>query len=164
MYLLINFGDFVDGNVSTTAAPYVQLLSTTNPAAAHADFVSVRLNQTGAPASTSAPPDHAAIEAADVPSASASSSVPKNVKNAFMKEKIPIIIVLSIGIGLVVLGAVMVFCSRKRLSRRGRDSLASTYRSYQQLNAPAPAGDMRPVRGYQYGQPAAYPHAAWGRP
>ncbi len=44
VYLLINFGDFVDGSVNITADPYVQLLSTTAPAAAHADFVNVRLN------------------------------------------------------------------------------------------------------------------------
>ncbi|KAI0045589.1 acid protease, partial [Auriscalpium vulgare] len=44
VYLLVNFGDFVDGSTSR-ADPYVQLLSTTNDtAAAHSDFVNVRLN------------------------------------------------------------------------------------------------------------------------
>ena len=42
--MLINYGDFVEGNTSNTAAPYVQLLSTTDPASAHADFLSVRPN------------------------------------------------------------------------------------------------------------------------
>ncbi|EJD00446.1 uncharacterized protein FOMMEDRAFT_63163, partial [Fomitiporia mediterranea MF3/22] len=42
-YLLINFGDFIDGSNSSVADPYIQLLSMTDPTAAHADFVSVRL-------------------------------------------------------------------------------------------------------------------------
>ncbi|KAI0045590.1 acid protease, partial [Auriscalpium vulgare] len=43
VYLLVNFGDFVDGSTSR-ADPYVQLLSTTNDtAAAHSDFVNVRI-------------------------------------------------------------------------------------------------------------------------
>ena len=130
MYLLINYGDFVDGSTNTTANPYVQLLSTTDPASAHADFLRVRQNQTSAPAS-----DHT------------SSTAPKGVKNAFLKEKIPIIIVLSVG--LVLLGVLVLLCSHNRLSRRGRDNFASTYRSYQHIGVPAPAGDdMHSVRGY----------------
>ncbi|KAH9033895.1 aspartic peptidase domain-containing protein [Lactarius pseudohatsudake] len=44
-YLLINYGDYVDG-ANTKAQPYVQLLSTTDPASAHLDFVNVRLSGT----------------------------------------------------------------------------------------------------------------------
>lgn len=43
VYILINFGDFVDGSTSSVADPYIQLLPTTNPALAHADFVTARL-------------------------------------------------------------------------------------------------------------------------
>ncbi|EJD00455.1 acid protease [Fomitiporia mediterranea MF3/22] len=42
-YLLINFGDFVDGSNTSVADPYIQLLSVTGPAAAHKDFVNARL-------------------------------------------------------------------------------------------------------------------------
>jgi hypothetical protein len=42
VYLLINFGDFVDGT-TTKAPPYVQLLSVTDSATAHQDFVQTRL-------------------------------------------------------------------------------------------------------------------------
>lgn len=171
VYLLVDYGDFVDGNTNTTAAPYVQLLSTTDPASAHADFISVRLNQTTGGATTptsSAPADHAAIDidAADASSTPSStpSSAPKGVKGAFLEEKIPIIIVSSVGVVLVILGVLVLLCSRKRLSKRGRDSLASTYRSYQHIGAPAPAGDMRPVSGYGYAPPPhAPPNASWGR-
>jgi hypothetical protein len=162
VYLLINYGDFLDGSTNKTANPYVQLLSTTNPASAHADFLRVRTTTTTT-GGASEPVDHAAIAEADSPS---STTAPKGVKNAFMKEKIPIIIVLSVGVGLVLLGVFVLLCSRNRLSRRGRDSLASTYRSYQHIGAPAPSGgDMHSVRGYyQYGTPQqAYPNASWGR-
>src|ERR1700731_118635 len=42
-YSLFNFGDFVQGGLST-APPFIQLLATTNDTAeAHSDFVTVRL-------------------------------------------------------------------------------------------------------------------------
>ena len=41
-YLLINYGNFVDGT-TTRAPPYVQLLSVTDPSAAHQDFINNRL-------------------------------------------------------------------------------------------------------------------------
>ncbi|TDL23434.1 acid protease [Rickenella mellea] len=42
-YVLINFGDFVDGSSSNVADPYIQLLSITNVTNAHSDFVKIRL-------------------------------------------------------------------------------------------------------------------------
>jgi len=46
VYALLDFGDFTDDSASNTSSPYVQLLSTTDPAEAHADFVATRLNGT----------------------------------------------------------------------------------------------------------------------
>ena len=43
MYFLLDSGDFTDGRVSNTSS-YVQLLSTTDLAEAHSDFVAMRLN------------------------------------------------------------------------------------------------------------------------
>ena len=43
VYLLINYGDFVDGTTNK-APPFAQLLSLTDAAAAHSDFVQARLN------------------------------------------------------------------------------------------------------------------------
>ncbi|KAH9015677.1 hypothetical protein EDB85DRAFT_2210110 [Lactarius pseudohatsudake] len=42
VYLLIDYGDFVDGTTNTDS-PYIQLLPMTDPAAAHAEFVATRL-------------------------------------------------------------------------------------------------------------------------
>ncbi|PBK97380.1 acid protease [Armillaria gallica] len=46
VYAVFNYGDFVAGGNDTTVRedPYVQLLSTTDPAEAHSDFVAVRLS------------------------------------------------------------------------------------------------------------------------
>jgi hypothetical protein len=46
VYVLLDYGDFIDGSTSNTAAPYVQLLATTDAAAAHADFGATRLDTT----------------------------------------------------------------------------------------------------------------------
>jgi hypothetical protein len=43
-YTLFDFGDFVSDVKSDTGPPFVQMLSLTDAAAAHADFVKVRLN------------------------------------------------------------------------------------------------------------------------
>ena len=42
-YILINFGDFVDGALAKVGDPYIQLLPLTDPAEAHRDFVQARL-------------------------------------------------------------------------------------------------------------------------
>lgn len=87
------------------------------------------------------------IDDVSQPSSSSGSSN-TNLKGAFLKEKIPIIIVSSIGGVLVLIGLVTVCCSRDRLGKRGQGGLANTYQSYQRLGAPAPAGNMHQVRGY----------------
>jgi len=79
---------------------------------------------------------------------SSNSNDNNNVKDAFMTEKLPIIIVLSIGAALVLIGLIAVCCSRDRLGKRGRGGVANTYQSYQRLGMPAPTGDMQQVRGY----------------
>ncbi|KAI0030441.1 aspartic peptidase domain-containing protein, partial [Vararia minispora EC-137] len=43
VYLMVNYGDFIDGTTNRTT-PFVQALPTTDPAAAHQDFVQARLN------------------------------------------------------------------------------------------------------------------------
>jgi hypothetical protein len=136
--------------MNTTADPYVQLLSITDPAAAHADFVNVRVNHiaTGTAYPTQTPSfDNALKNSNPRPGSSSQTSS----GNAFLREKIPIIIVSSIGGGLVLLGIIVVCCTRDRFSKRGRHSLANTYRSYQRLGAPAPLAEISGVRGYHGG-------------
>ncbi|KAG9027578.1 hypothetical protein FRB95_007609 [Tulasnella sp. JGI-2019a] len=44
-YTLFDYGNFLYESPKDSAAPYIQLLSLTNPADAHADFVNVRVNK-----------------------------------------------------------------------------------------------------------------------
>ena len=44
MYPLLDYDDFTDSTADSACSPYAQLLSMTNPAEAHANFVATRLN------------------------------------------------------------------------------------------------------------------------
>jgi hypothetical protein len=150
VYLLIDLGDFVDGSVDTTADSYIQLLSIIDPAVAHTDFVKVRLNHTSTAvfATPTLPVDKVFNSNLQPTNGSSQTSNSDDVKSAFLKQKIPIIIVSSIGVALMLLGIIVVCCTRDRFAKRGRYSLANTYRSYQHLEAPAPLGDLSRVQGY----------------
>ena len=94
-YVSINFGDFVDGSTDQKAAPYVQMLPTTNNSAqAHADFVKARGNSADWKPKT----DQSA--------------------GAWIKAHLALVIAVAAGVGLVVLGGVL-FCCRRSRSRRG---------------------------------------------
>ena len=113
----------------------MQLLSVTDPAAAHADFVNVRLDRTKKPPTQANDALRTTVDLSQPTSSHANGS--------FMKEKIPIIIVSSIGGALIA-----AYCLRDRFAKRGRSGLANTEQSYQRLSVPAPAGDMHQVEGY----------------
>lgn len=119
-YMLINFGDFVDGSSSKTADPYIQLLPLTDLSEAHADFVNVRLmgnDNTGnfqlLPASV-LPPNTDSSSSDD----DDNDSVGKKIK-----RYLPYIIAGAAVIGLVLIAAVVGCCmsSRKKRYRRLHD-------------------------------------------
>jgi len=127
-YMLINYGDFVDGT-SNTANPFIQLLSTTNDtAAAHLDFVNVRMNGKDdtnwsllPPSSTGSPP----------------STEPDFVRR--LKYYAPIIGAVA---GTLLLG-IIIWCmcsSRSRKRKTGRPGFMNMGRGYQPLQDPAPQG------------------------
>lgn len=125
-YLSINFGDFVDGDTSNKAAPYIQLLSITNDSTtAHNDFVKVRGNS-----------------ASWNPSGSGAS--------AWVHKHLALVIAVAAALGVLLLGSIGVFCFRNRRIRRTPAGFMNYQSSYQPLNEPAPqaAYDMQPVGGY----------------
>ncbi|KAI0051051.1 acid protease [Auriscalpium vulgare] len=150
-YLLVNFGDFVDGSTSR-ANPYVQLLSITNDtAAAHTDFVNVRLNgvdKTGDQRTT----------AGQTPD---SNNNDDDDKSWFSRHKTAVIIAGAVGGGLVLLGiAAAIISSMRKRNRASSSGFISAGPSYRPLHEPAPAGEMQQVPGYQSG--GAYP-TPWDR-
>jgi hypothetical protein len=130
VYILINYGDFVDGT-STTANPYIQLLATTNDLAeAHQDFVNVRLDgkdnanwQLLPPSSTGSPPK-------------TQSQFVRGIKYYWP-------IIAGVGGFLVLVILVTCLCMRRR-KRSGGRPLWRGKKSYQPLHDPAPVG-MQPL-------------------
>ncbi|KAH9016861.1 acid protease [Lactarius pseudohatsudake] len=133
-YLLINYGDYVDG-ANTKAQPYVQLLSTTDPASAHLDFVNVRLSGTDA-------------TGGQMLSASNSDNVDDIDKPFHRKKKTAKIIGAVIGtVFLVATGMIAYFVYKRRQKRR---LVPATNFNTADRHA-APAGESHGVQGYHDG-------------
>ena len=118
-YLLVDLGDYVHGSSSSTADPYMQLLSLTQPAEAHKDFVDIRL---GGVDNTST--FHL------LPAMNTSNWATSNNQSTDQKIKpyLPYIIAGSVAVFiLLIVAASACLGSRKR-------------RRYQRLHEPAPVG------------------------
>ncbi|KAI0250550.1 aspartic peptidase domain-containing protein [Lactifluus subvellereus] len=134
VYLLLNYGDFIDGSTDKTAAPFAQLLSTTDPGSAHTDFVATRLGGKD----TTQP--HANTQ---------KGSGQKSSGSFFSKNKVPIFIGAAVAVAALIAG-VLLLVSRRRKA------------AYRPLVDPAPQGDMQMhyVSGYNTGGRYADP---WNR-
>lgn len=136
-YMLVNFGDFVDGT-SNTANPYVQLLSlTNNTAEVHKDFVNVRLGGKDTTINLN--------NGTSSSSSSSSSSSPKSWWNNLSSTTKKIIIAsAAAGVGLIVLLVAFCLCCRRRGGQ-----------AYRPLNEPAPgaASDTYALPNVGYNQP-----------
>jgi hypothetical protein len=157
-YLLVNFGDFIEGKTDTTADPYIQLLSTTNNSAdAHNDFITFRLNGSGS-----------AVQGSSVSHSGNSHSVSHS-------RLYYIIAAAVIGVGVLsFLTVCACFIKKRNTTRR---TAAKAWGSYAPLSAPAPAPavemQMQPPNkgawnqpyGPMYNQPYQPPtHQAYGEP
>ncbi|OCH95148.1 acid protease [Obba rivulosa] len=118
-YLLVNFGDFVDGSTSNTAAPYIQLLPVTSPSAAHNDFVAERLGGKDTGQDFQLLPATPGDDDDDSDGKSFSQKI---------KRYLPYIIAGSVVVGLLLIGGVTWCCLRGRRQR------------YRPLHEPAPIG------------------------
>jgi hypothetical protein len=132
VYILINFGDFILGTTNR-AAPFIQLLSTTNNSAqATAEFVAVRGSN---PAASSTAPVR------PVNTSSVDSTTSADI--TWFKAHAKILFI----IGALVLGAIAMFIIaifyfyRRRARNRSQDAYSTkiTFGPYAPLNAPAPA-------------------------
>jgi hypothetical protein len=155
VYLLINYGDFVDGT-SSKAPPYVQLLSITDPAAAHLDFVQTRLGGV----------DTTGMQ---VFSAGQPASSPA-VSSGHQGKQSRTIVIWSVVAGSLFLVSVTVaaYVALKRRSRRNfvtrpnlpkaDTGLSYDYSSYQPLRHAAPLGETHMVQGYHTEEGYASPY------
>ncbi len=135
VYLLIDYGDFIDGT-TVTDKPYVQLLSMTDPAAAHADFVKARL---GGADTTGSQHGHSNPNPGSGSPEPGSKNTNK-MKSLFEKYKTPLLIAAAVAGALAILStAFYLFRSRRAV--------------YRPLFEPAPQGSMQMhyVSGYNTG-------------
>jgi hypothetical protein len=139
-YLLINYGDYVDGT-TTKKQPYVQLLSITDPTAAHLDFVNTRLGGT----------DTTGMQRFDD---TTPVSHTDNVANTFDRQQ-RLIVIIGVVAGSVFLLAVLIglyLAIRRRYSRHlhlGPDLSMVGVGLYHPLHRAAPQGETHPIQGYQ---------------
>jgi hypothetical protein len=147
-YMLVNFGDFVDGREDKVADPYIQLLPTTDDLVeAHNDFVQVRLK--GIDSTTdqmfldtftpSGPPD---VRKSNNDDSSVSSWLSRN-------KTVLIAVGASVGGVLLITIAALCFCKRKT-NVREKDGRRTRFmqgvpvggkKGYSQLHEPAPSAE-----------------------
>ena len=142
-YLLVNYGDFVDGT-TTKAQPYVQLLSVTDPAAAHQDFVQTRLggvDTTGTQVFTASEPDNS-----------------PNVSSHGDHQTKMIVIYSVVAGSLILIFSVAGYVVLKRRRRRHSvtrpnldTGLSYDYSSYHPLQHAPTADETHTVQGYHTG-------------
>ena len=125
VYILIDYGDFVDGT-SNTADPYIQLLATTEPVEAHQDFVNVRLGGK----------DDANWQL--LPASSTGSS-PKGESQFVRRIKYYWPIIVGVAGLLLLILLISCLCIRRRRRNNARPFWRGQ-KSYQPLNDPAPVG------------------------
>lgn len=126
MYILINYGDFVDGT-SSTANPYIQLMATTdNLTEAHQDFVNTRLGGKDDATWQLLPPNS---------SGSTPTTEPQIVRK--IKYYWPIIAGVA---GFLILVIVIACCCMGRRRKTGARPFWRGKKSYQPLHDPAPVG------------------------
>ncbi|KAI0093260.1 acid protease [Irpex rosettiformis] len=138
-YMLINFGDFVDGASSKTADPFLQLLPLTDDLTeAHSDFVNIRLmgnDNTG---------NFQLLPSSVLPPNNDSTTSDNNNNDSVgskIKKYLPYIIAGSAVIGLLLIAAVIGCCMSSRKKR------------YRRLHDPAPHGLER-VEPFERYRPA----------
>ncbi|KAI0043884.1 acid protease [Auriscalpium vulgare] len=129
-YMLINAGNSVDGSRKSTPEPYIQLLSITDPAKAHLEFVAARLN--GNDTTPDAP-------TALLSGGAAAAATPANMQDCFFqRHKTALIILGIVGAGLLLLLLAAGIFATVKWHQAAR-------RTYRPLHEPAPAGDIKNV-------------------
>ncbi|KAH9858731.1 acid protease [Lenzites betulinus] len=140
-YMLINFGDFVDGAAQSVGDPYIQLLPLTDPAEAHADFVQVRMG--GVDSSSS----FHLLPAVVSPNDSNDDDGSDSGSSDNIKKYLPYIIAGSVAGGLILISLVLyaIFGGSGKRYRRLQDPAPAGLPGH---HAPAPFQQYQPARRY----------------
>lgn len=145
-YMLVNFGDFIDGKTDKVANPYVQLLSTTDDISeAHADFVNVRLKGVDTTSGQSFLDNFTPSGPADVRTSHNNADFSSWIDR---HKTILIAVGASLGGALLLLIAALCLCRRRRSNVRVKDGRRTQFLQgvpvggkggYRQVDHPAPS-------------------------
>lgn len=145
-YLLVNFGDFVDGKTDKVADPYVQLLPTTEITEAHNDFVQVRLKGIDSTNGQTLLDNFTPSGPPDVKKSNSNGGV-----SGWLYDHRTILIAVGASVGgvLLVLLTVLCCCRRRRSNVREKDGRKVWFKGvpvggkggYKQVHGSGPAAD-----------------------
>ncbi|KAJ7130896.1 aspartic peptidase A1 [Mycena filopes] len=154
-YTLMDFGDWVEGAAVDTGDPYIQLLPLTDAAAAHADFVNVRLNGVD----TTGAAQYTLLPASQMQHSPVSAEEKKKKYEEMILSRWPYILVgCLVGVGLIVGLIVWRCCCRKGRKGKGGKNPKGFFEQKSQTYLPlqvqgAQAGYAHEPQGYGQQQP-----------
>jgi hypothetical protein len=149
-YTLFDFGNFADETSNDRGAPYVQLLSVTNPTAAHADFVTVRLNGQD----TTGDPSKALLPVSQMQHSPESAAEKKAHYEEEIISRWPYILVGCVVLVVLCLGLCIWRCCCRRGARKNKKGgiLAMNQNSsYAPLHNAGSTVGLQPMHGHSYG-------------
>lgn len=144
VYSLFDYGNYIQDTSNDRGDPYVQLLSVTDAAGAHADFAKVRLNGTSSPALLPASQEsHSPLSAGEKK---------QHIEGA-VERNWPYILVGCLVFVLSVVGCCIYACCCRRRRKGVRNGFNKSL--YQTIQEPAPPPmHMQPVNtGAEYADP-----------
>jgi hypothetical protein len=148
VYALFDYGNFIEDSSNDRGDPYVQLLSLTDPATAHADFVKARLNGTD----TTGSPSKALLPASQESHSPISASEKKQHVVGAVARNWPYILTGCILFLISVAGCCIYTCCCRRRRKNVQGFIKNPYQSIQDP-APPPM-HLKPMNsGAQYADP-----------
>ncbi|TFK52509.1 acid protease [Heliocybe sulcata] len=157
-YTLLDFGDFVSESSKDTGDPFVQLLSLTDNATAHNDFVQVRMNGVD----TSGDAAHALLPASQMKHSPETEEEKKKEREEQILSRWPYILVGCLLFVALCVGLVIWRCCCRRGAKgfkgkkgaAGKGGILGQKPVYQPLSEPAPpAMNMQPMGQSAYSDP-----------
>jgi hypothetical protein len=148
MYTLMDFGNFVDGSSKDRGDPFMQLLSVTDRAAAHADFVKVRLggiDKTG-------DSQYALLPESQAQSSPESDAEKKQQLAGKVLRQWPYIFIGCLAFVALMVGLIVwrCCCRRKKAKEQRTSLLPLGAKTYKPLHDPAPPSmSMQNLGQYQ---------------
>lgn len=146
-YTLFDYGNFVEDTSNDQGDPYVQLLPLTNPAAALADFASIRQNGTGSSSSS-----NILLPASQESHSPVSAAEKKQHLEGAVARNWPYIFVGCLVFVLSVVGCSVYACCCRKRRNKGARPFSNPYQAIHE--PPPPPMHMRPINaGGQYADP-----------